>query len=339
MNRRPARFGAVAAAERREADLFFADLMGAPRPAARRRRWAEQDEDESEQALIEGVLTEAEWRTVTLILSRREADVGSPLTADPDRNALLVAARIFCDRNALNLGPGDPLRCLTMDQTIADPAVRALVPHVTARGPIVDWVGVSRDARIRHVMTLLVRTHGYPVRGAAGIVGNLQAESGVLPQRVEGSAGDTPMRARDFTDRMRDFSAEAIMNRNPATRTGPRLPGIGLAQWTSAGRRSGLFTHTFRGTQLGARILFDMDAQVDYLVRELRASFPGVQAVVNNPAVTTNDASDEVVFNFEIPGAILSGGAKLPRTDQRVIAVFNQRRPLAQNAERIFNAP
>jgi hypothetical protein len=339
MTRPLTRFAAVSAAERRRADLFFADLMGTPRSAGRRGAWGEHDEDSSEQALIEGPLTEAEWRTVILILSRREAQVGSPLTADPDRNALLVAGRIFCDRNALNLGPGDPLRCLTMDATIADPRVRALVPHVTARGPIADWVGVSRDARIRHVMTLLVRTHGYPVSGAAGIVGNLQAESGVLPQRVEGSASDTPMRARNFADRVTDFTAEEIMNRNSSTRTGPKLPGIGLAQWTSAGRRSGLFTHTFRGTRLGARILFDMDAQVDYLVRELRTSFPGVQAVVNNPTVTTNSACDEVVYNFEIPGAVLSGRTKLPRTDARVIAVFNQRRPLAQNAERIFNTP
>jgi len=339
MHGRHARFGTVSAAERRQADLFFAELVGARRPRTRAQRRRQQAEGFGEQALIKGPLTEAEWRTVIFILSRREAQVGSPLTGDPARNALLVAARIFCDRNALSLGPGDPLRCLTMDATIAEPRVRALVPHVTARGPIVDWVGVARDARIRHVMRLLVRTHGYPVSGAAGIVGNLQAESGVLPQRVEGSAADTPMRTRNFAGRVTDFTAEEIMNRNLSNRTGPRLPGIGLAQWTSAGRRSGLFAHTFRGTRLGARIIFDMDAQVDFLVRELRASFPGVQAVVSNPAVTTDRACDEVVYNFEIPGAILSGGAKLPRTDPRVVAVFNQRRPLAQNAERIFNVP
>ena len=175
-------------------------------------------------------------------------------------------------------------------------------------------------------------TYGYPVNGAAGLVGNLQAESGVLPQRVEGSASDTPMRAPSFAGPAADFSADEIMSRSHSARTGPRLPGIGLAQWTSPGRRTGLFAHTFRGVRLGPRILFDMDAQVDYLVTELRGAGHA------GPAVTVDGASDEVVYSFEIPGALLSGGRKLPRSDSRAIAVFERRRPLGRSAERIYTA-
>lgn len=44
----------------------------------------------------------------------------------------------------------------------------------------------------------------------------------------------------------------------------------------------------------------------------------GQNAVVANPGVTVDDACDDVVYRFEVPGAILDGGNKLPREDPRV---------------------
>ena len=139
-------FGSISREERDQSDLFYADLMGYARARRRQRRWpAEADESWAEGGpLIEGPLTDGEWRTVADMLKRGEADVGEPLTSDASRNALLAAARIFCARNALNLGPGDPLICLKAEVTIGDPRVRALVPHVTARGPIGDWAVLMR---------------------------------------------------------------------------------------------------------------------------------------------------------------------------------------------------
>ena len=125
-------------------------------------------------------------------------------------------------------------------------------------------------------MELLVNRYRYPVNGAAGLVGNLIAESSVMPNRIEGSQSSTPMRAPDFTGRLRDFTPDQVRDRNFGRRTGPRHPGIGIAQWTSPNRREGLFRHAFRGRQLGSAILSDLDAQVDYLVAELhRRLSPG----------------------------------------------------------------
>ena len=344
-NENPLAFGFVSNDERLQADLFLSDLLGhapgaagapAPRRVRRRMRrgsaWQEAMLDES---LMEGALTDSEWRTIVDCLSRGEADVGRPLTADADRNAALLAARLFCMRNALRMDSRreDPLLCVVNDVTINDPRVRALVQHVSARGPLRLWQLVPVADRQRHVMQLLITTYGYPVNGAAGLVGNLMAESGVIPSRVEGSQASTPLRASNFASVQTDFSAWDVMNRNSTTRTGPRLPGVGLAQWTSPGRRAGLFTRTFRNANLGAQVLFDMDAQVDYLVAELRgAGFSAVQGVLTNPAVTVEQASDEVVYNFEVPGAVLSGGTKLPRVAPHVQAVFAQRRTLATQA-------
>jgi Phage tail lysozyme len=55
-----------------------------------------------------------------------------------------------------------------------------------------ELLPVDVDARVRHVMELLVKEYGYPVNGAAGIVGNLIAESAVVPNRLEGSHTGTP---------------------------------------------------------------------------------------------------------------------------------------------------
>lgn len=338
--RRLASFGPVSAADRREADLFFAELTGTPAPQPSGPRWRGSEAIEQAPSLQLGPLSEGEWRNIIYFLTVGEAQVGVPLTADAGANAINVAARIFCDRNALWLWlQGDPLICLIPQITARDPRVLALVHHVTARGPLVLWQQVPMDERIRQTMALLVGNHGYPVHGAAGLVGNLLSESGLLPSRVEGSAAATPMRAKGFAGRTVDFTADDIVHRSRAARRGPRLPGVGLAQWTTPDRRAGLFQHTFRGVVLGPRILFDLEAQVDYLVAELRTpALARVDAVLRGRGVSLDAASDEVLYNFEIPGAILEGGRKLPRTDPRVQAVFRVRRSQSARALRVHEA-
>ena len=175
--------------------------------------------------------------------------------------------------------------------------------------------------------------------GAAGLVGNLQAESGVLPQRIEearrhAAAFEEFCRHSDGLHGRRSYESQHDGAHRSET-AGHRA----LRRWTGGTRRSELFTPTFRGLVLGPRIRFDLGAQVDYLVHELRTSFTGVQAALTSPTVTIDGACDEVVYNFEIPGAILSPARKkLPRTDAGVVAVFQRRRPLARNAERLFTA-
>ncbi|WP_174188561.1 phage tail tip lysozyme [Nocardia barduliensis] len=196
-----------------------------------------------------------------------------------------------------------------------------------------DW-----NDRILAVMQLLIDRYGYPVNGAAGLVGNLIAESALLPNRIEGSTADQPMRARDFAGRLTDFTAEQVRDRDFAAKRGPRRPGIGIAQWTHPRRRAGLFIHSLNGKVLGAAILFDLGAQVDYLVTEIRRGFRTMNATLMAPCVTVNDAADEVVYRFERPGSVVQDGKLLPRDDPRVQQVFEQRRSLAQRALRVFRA-
>jgi hypothetical protein len=186
----------------------------------------------------------------------------------------------------------------------------------------------GESGRILRVMQLLVRRYGYPVNGAAGLVGNLIAESGVQPNRIEGSHTATPMRAPDFAGRMRDWTPDEVRDRSYSRRTGPRHPGIGIAQWTSPDRRRGLFQHR----RLGSAILSDLDAQVDYLVTELRGPYRQVDATLRSPGVSLEQASDAVLLRFERPAAVLNR----PRTDPGVQSVMSRRRAHGARALEIY---
>ena len=306
----------------------------------------EANQAATEEKQLTRPLTDREWQSLELWQSRGEVGI-EPLTENPDHNALVVAEAIFCSRILtsliLNDTGEDPLLCIIGEVTRADARVQRLAQHVTARGAIINWTRVDRDQRILHVMELLVNQYQYPVNGAAGLVGNLMSESGVLPTRIERSGGRlsdqaTPPTERDFAGSETDFTAEQVMDRDRATRQGPRRPGIGLTQWTTEPRRSDLFQHTFQGRQLGAAILFNMDAQVDFLVSELQTRFGAVNTILTGTGVSLNAASDEVVYRFEVPGAVLDEHRNLrPRNDPAVQAVFARRRANSQQALQVFN--
>lgn len=248
------------------------------------------------------------------------------------------------NQEIMNLPPLDPEHPIS---DMNDPRVQELMnrrealeqqKQTQAESVGEQWTQLDANTRMAYVMDLLVTRYGYPANGAAGLVGNLNAESGILPQRLEGSQAATPMRTSTFQGQSREFIPAEVMSRSPQQQRGPRLPGVGLAQWTTGSRRRGLFQHQFGGRRMGTDILFNMDAQVDYLVNELQSNYPGVNRVVTNSGVSVNDACDEVVYNFEVPGALLdASGNKRSRTDPQVVQVFNQRRPSAQRALTSFN--
>lgn len=193
------------------------------------------------------------------------------------------------------------------------------------------WEDWSESERIVYAMRGLTGTYGFGANAAAGIVGNLFAESAVLPNRIEGSKRETPMTAKDFTDVARPWTPVEVMKRDKNAKLGPKKPGIGLAQWTSEGRRAGLFAHTFGGVVLGDAILGSMDAQLDYLVAELQKGYKAVYNKLVSPGVSVDAASDELVYNFEVPGSVLYKGAdgkskKYPRTAPEVQPTFEKRR-------------
>jgi RHS repeat-associated protein len=127
----------------------------------------------------------------------------------------------------------------------------------------VAWAHVPEDIRQIYAMMLLVYRHGFSETAAAGIVGNLMHESGLIPNRVQGSAVASPQIVAGTA-----YSEEQIRSGDPP------LSGIGIAQWTTSDRRTGLFNFEYGDDfrESGTGILHSIRYQSDYLVSELSSA-------------------------------------------------------------------
>lgn len=142
---------------------------------------------------------------------------------------------------------------------------------------------------------------GMTPEGAAGLMGNLQAESGIIPNRVEILC---LQRYREIGKYYTDSTYTAFVDDGTITRAEFIRPmgkqyGYGLAQWTSPGRKTALYD---RCKTAGASI-GDLTTQCLFLVDELKTSYKPVWSVL----ATTHDirmASDTVLKKYEMPADV-----------------------------------
>lgn len=142
---------------------------------------------------------------------------------------------------------------------------------------------------------------GMTPAGACGLIGNLEAESdGFYPNRVEylcikrmNEAGQKYLTDETYTKAVDDgsISAEQFLHPIPG-----KQYGYGLAQWTSPGRKAGLYN---LAKQKGVSIA-DLDMQLEFLLYELENSYPSVLKTLKS-ATSIRAASDVVLKKFEIP--------------------------------------
>lgn len=126
--------------------------------------------------------------------------------------------------------------------------------------------------------------------GVAALMGNLHAESGLMPNNLQNSY-ETSL---GFTD---ESYTEAVDN---GTYTVEQFvndgAGYGLAQWTFSSRKQALYDLKI----LYARSIGDVDLQVEMILRELMFDYPEVYAALQN-ATSIRQASDIVLTEFEKP--------------------------------------
>lgn len=125
---------------------------------------------------------------------------------------------------------------------------------------------------------------GFNGYAAAGIMGNLFAESGLKPTNVENSSG---LNDEVYTQQVdngiyKDFITDSI--------------GYGLAQWTAADRKEKLYKFLKqRNLSIG-----DLYGQLEFLIYELKTSFKNTYQVLLN-ASSVIEASNEFLVKFENP--------------------------------------
>lgn len=129
---------------------------------------------------------------------------------------------------------------------------------------------------------------GLTPAGAAGLMGNLYAESGLDPQNLQNSfEKKLGLSDQDYTAAV-DCGAYGSFVTDGA--------GYGLAQWTYSSRKAALLAYAkARGRSIG-----DLDTQVGYLLRELQSLFPAVLGLLRTTG-SVREASDCVLLQFERP--------------------------------------
>lgn len=124
--------------------------------------------------------------------------------------------------------------------------------------------------------------------GAAGLLGNLYAESALRPNNLENSGE----RRLGYTDESYTAAVDA------GTYTGfvRDAAGYGIAQWTYWSRKEGLLAFTkAAGTSIG-----DLETQLGFLWKELSEGYKAVLNVLKT-ATSLRQASDKVLTDFERP--------------------------------------
>lgn len=136
--------------------------------------------------------------------------------------------------------------------------------------------------------------------GVAALMGNLYAESGLNPRNLENLCERRLREAGKHYCTDESYTAAVDSGKIDREEFLHPLPGkqygYGLAQWTSAGRKAGLYDHVrSKGVSIG-----DLEAQLEYLFKELGASYKAVLNALKT-AASVREASDIVLKKFECP--------------------------------------
>lgn len=133
-----------------------------------------------------------------------------------------------------------------------------------------------------------LKAQGLTDAGAAGLMGNLYAESGLRPNNLQNSyEGKLGMTDTEYTERV-DSGSYTNFVRDSA--------GYGLCQWTYWSRKANL--HKF--AKDAGKSIGDLEMQLAFLMQELSS---GYKAVLTTLKTTTSvrAASDAVLLQFERP--------------------------------------
>ena len=130
--------------------------------------------------------------------------------------------------------------------------------------------------------------------GVAALMGNLQAESGLYPDRVQ---GDIP-----YSSYSKEYTADVdsgAISKDDFVYNGPNGGGYGLAQWTYHTRKKKLYEMWANSKDYYGSI-GSVNLALDYLILELQTSFADIWDILKTtPNIRV--ASDTVLHDFENP--------------------------------------
>lgn len=145
----------------------------------------------------------------------------------------------------------------------------------------------ATDSTARKIWDAL-RTAGLSEAGAAGLMGNLKAESDLDPENVQ----NTFEKKLGYNDQ----GYTVAVDYGTYTEFATDGAGYGLAQWTYRTRKAALLEYAkAQGVSVG-----DLDMQISFLLRELQEDYPALFRQLCT-AGDVRTASDAVLTQFERP--------------------------------------
>ena len=128
---------------------------------------------------------------------------------------------------------------------------------------------------------------GLTPAGAAGLMGNLDAESGIRTNNVQNSCESRVGSDAEYTAKVDNSSYTNFMNDSV---------GYGLAQWTSSGRKQALY----QLAKKEGKSIADDGVQISHLWNELSEGYSDVLNTLKS-AQDVKTASNKVLHDFEAP--------------------------------------
>jgi hypothetical protein len=150
--------------------------------------------------------------------------------------------------------------------------------------------------------------------GVAGLMGNLQAESGLIPYRVQGDFSEGYTDSITYTNNV----DTGVISESDFVHNGPGGGGYGLAQWTYYSRKQALFDMKKSGAYSS---IGSVELAVAYLLYELKTDFKSVYNTLKT-ATSIRVASDSVLHDFESP-ADQSESVEILRAEMGT-AIYNE---------------
>lgn len=134
-----------------------------------------------------------------------------------------------------------------------------------------------------------LKQQGFNDFGIAGLMGNLDAESGLIPTNLQNT--------HNTKFKLSDTQYTQQVDNGTYTNFVKDEAGYGLAQWTYWSRKQNLLNYAkSKNKSIG-----DLNMQLEFLIKELKESYTNSVYNVLKTATSVQQASDVVLMNFERP--------------------------------------
>ena len=158
-----------------------------------------------------------------------------------------------------------------------------------------------------------LKKEGFNDYGSAGLMGNLYAESGLLPNNLQNTFNlKLGLSDEEYTKRVDNGTYTNFIHDSA---------GYGLAQWTYWSRKQNLLNFAkSKGKSIG-----DLEIQLQFLLTELRNSYRNSVYNILKTATSVQQSSDAVLLNFERPANAQAQKTKRAQFGQNYYNKFAQK--------------